>query len=224
VAEVKGPERRYESPLRAQQAAATRRAVLTAARELFVANGYGATTLDDIARRAGVSKPTVFTAVGNKAALLSAIRDVAMAGDDLPVTVADRPSARQIVDEPDAARAVELLAALMTGISERYAEISEVIRGAAATGEAAARELWETSETQRLAGARHWTRTLAAKASLRTDEQSTVDLMWLLMAPDSYYRLVHLRGWTSERYRDWLATALAALLIGPPGRSAQRQR
>jgi AcrR family transcriptional regulator len=224
VSEVKGPERHYTSPLRAQQAAATRRAVIAAAHELFVAQGYGATTIDDIARRAGVSKPTVFTAVGNKAELLSVVRDVAMAGDDRAVAVADRPTAQQIMDEPDVGRAVQLLAALITGISDRYAEINEVIRGAAGTGEAALRELWETSESQRLGGARIWTRALAAKAPLRADEQTTVDLLWLLMAPDHYHRLVHVRGWTSERYQDWLVTGLTALLADPPARPARRRR
>ncbi|MEU2610469.1 helix-turn-helix domain-containing protein [Micromonospora sp. NPDC007271] len=212
MAEVKGSGRGYRSPLRAQQAAATRLAVISAATELFVAKGYGATTVDDVARRAGVSKPTVFTAVGNKAALLSAVRDVAMAGDDLPVAVSDRPPAQQVVEEPDPARAVELLAGVIAGINLRYAAINEAIRGAAAAGEPAARELWETSEAQRLAGARHWTRTLAAKAPLRTDEATTVDLVWLLMAPDNCHRLVHSRGWTTERYREWIADGLTALL------------
>jgi AcrR family transcriptional regulator len=224
VSEVNGPERRYTSPLRAQQAAATRRAVIAAAHDLFAARGYGATTIDDIAHRAGVSKPTVFTAVGSKAALLSAVRDVAMAGDDLPVAVAERPSAQQVMDEPDVGRAVELLAALMTGIGDRYAKINEVIRDAVGTGEAALRELWKTSESQRLAGARHWTRALADKAPLRADEQTTVDLLWLLMAPDHYHRLVHVRGWTTERYRDWLATGLTALLADPPVRNTRRRR
>jgi AcrR family transcriptional regulator len=223
VSEVKRPERHYTSPLRAQQAAATRRAVIAAAHELFVAQGYGATTIDDIARHAGVSKPTVFTSVGNKAALLSVVRDVAMAGDDLPVAVANRPSAQQIMDEPDPGRAIELLATLMTDLGGRYAEVNEVIRGAAGT-EPALRELWETSESQRLTGARHWTRTLAAKAPLRADEQTTVDLLWLLMAPDHHHRLVHVRGWTSERFRDWLATGLTALLADPPARPARRRR
>ena len=66
--------RTYSSPLRQGQAQATRRAVLQAAHELFIAQGYGATTVEQIAQRAGVSKPTVFSAVGNKQQLLRAVR------------------------------------------------------------------------------------------------------------------------------------------------------
>jgi AcrR family transcriptional regulator len=70
--------------------------VLAAAHELFVEQGYGATTVDQIAARAGVSKPTVFTAVGGKQTVLSAVRDVALAGDDEQIAVSDRPAARPV--------------------------------------------------------------------------------------------------------------------------------
>src|SRR5436305_5538300 len=165
--DVKRAERPYASPLRAQQADATRRAVLTAASELFIAQGYGATTLDQIAARAGVSKPTVFSAVGNKQTVLSAVRDVAMAGDDQNVAVVQRPLAEQIRHEPDPHRAVQLLAGLISGIGRRYARIDEVLHGAAHSGDPGPRELWQTSEQQRLTGARIWATTLAGKGPLR---------------------------------------------------------
>jgi AcrR family transcriptional regulator len=215
VSEVKGSERPYLSPLRAQQAAATRRAVTAAARELFIAQGYGATTLDQIAARAGVSKPTVFSAVGNKQTVLSVVRDVAMAGDDEQASVAERPTARQIRAEPDQHRAVELLAGLISGVGARYCEIDEVLRGAASGGEPGLRELWQTSEAQRLAGARLWATTLADKGSLRegVDLDAAIDLLWLYMAPDHYYRMVHVRGWPAQRFEGWLSDTLSRLLL-----------
>src|SRR6476646_8940055 len=123
MAEVKGADRTYSSPLRTKQAQTTRRAVLEAARDLFTAQGYGATTIDQIAARAGVSKPTVFSAVGNKQTVLSAVRDVAMAGDDEQLSIVQRPVAEQVRQEPDPYRAVELLAGLFTGVGRRYARI-----------------------------------------------------------------------------------------------------
>lgn len=215
MAEVKGSDRGYSSPLRAQQAAATRRAVLDAARELFITQGYGATTIDQIAARAGVSKPTVFTAVGNKQTVLSAVRDVAMAGDDERVAVIDRPLAHRVRAEPDQRRAVELLAELVTVIGSRYAEIDAVLRGAAHGGEPGLRELWETSENQRLIGARVWVTTLAEKGPLREglDVETAVDVLWLYMAPDLFHRLVHGRGWSAERFRAWLTETLCRVLL-----------
>src|SRR6476646_9383327 len=116
MAEVKGADRTYSSPLRTKQAQTTRRAVLEAARDLFIAQGYGATTIDQIAARAGVSKPTVFAAVGNKQTVLSAVRDVAMAGDDEKIAVGDRPLAQRIRSEPDQHRALGLMVELFVGI------------------------------------------------------------------------------------------------------------
>jgi len=218
VADVKNSDRTYSSPLRAQQAAATRQAVLDAARSLFIGQGYGATTIEQIAAAAGVSKPTVFTAVGNKQAVLSAVRDVAMAGDDEKVAVADRPLAQEVRSEPDPYRAVELLAELFTGIGGRYAEIDAVLRGAAHSGDPDLRTMWQTSEEQRLFGARMWVTTLAEKGPLRAgvDVETAIDVLWLYMAPDQYHRLVHARGWSPERFQEWMSDSLCRLLL--PGR------
>lgn len=218
MADVKNSDRTYSSPLRAQQAAATRQAVLDAARSLFIGQGYGATTIEQIAAAAGVSKPTVFTAVGNKQAVLSAVRDVAMAGDDEKVAVADRPLAQEVRSEPDPYRAVELLAELFTGIGGRYAEIDAVLRGAAHSGDPDLRTMWQTSEEQRLFGARMWVTTLAEKGPLRAgvDVETAIDVLWLYMAPDQYHRLVHARGWSPERFQEWMSDSLCRLLL--PGR------
>jgi AcrR family transcriptional regulator len=76
------PTRRYVSPRRQQTAAQTRQAILAAARALFVHQGYVATTIEQIAEAAGVSKPTVFASVGNKRAIIKQLRDLAIAGAD----------------------------------------------------------------------------------------------------------------------------------------------
>lgn len=184
-----------------------------------MAQGYGATTIDQVAQRAGVSKPTVFNVVGNKQALLRTVRDIAIAGDDAAVPVAKRPSAAAIRDATDQLDAVKLLARHLTDVGSRYAEIHEVLHTAANSGEGELRQLWETEEQERLRGARHWVATLAAKGTLRErlDTKSATDILWLLMAPDNYYRLVHRRGWTKSRYRRWLAASITHSLL-PVGR------
>lgn len=207
--------RSYSSPLRANQAAATRRAVLEAARELFVAQGYGATTIEQIAQRAGVSKPTVFSAVGNKQTLLRTVRDVAIAGDDKPVPISKRPLTDRIREEPDRGRAIQLLARHLTLVASRYAVVYEVVRAAADSGEQDLRDLWETEEEQRLTGARFWVDVLRSKGGSPrhgVDVQTAVDVLWLLMAPDHFHRLVHQRGWTKQKYQRWLATAITRLV------------
>jgi len=192
---------------------ARRRQLLGAARDVFVAQGFHQAAMDEIADRAGVSKPTVFTAVGNKQALLQAVRDVAIAGDDEPVPIVQRPRTIRVQDEPDRHKAIRLLARDFTNVHSRYAPINEVIRGAAAGGEENLRQLWATEEQQRLTGARHWVKVLADKAPLRLglDQATAVDMMWLFMASDNYTRLVHGRGWTKGKYQRWLAESIETL-------------
>ena len=92
------PKRRYQSRLRQDSTRRTRQAIVAAAGELFVANGYAATSLADIAVAAGVARPTVFAAFGSKPTLLRQVLDEALAGDDEPVPVADRPWFRPVWD------------------------------------------------------------------------------------------------------------------------------
>lgn len=218
---VKDSAGRYESPLRIRQAKSTRAAVLNAARDLFIAKGYGATTVEQIASRAGVSKPTVFSAAGNKQTLLAVLRDVAMAGDDEEIAVGARPAAQQVFAEPNQYRATELLAGLITAIAGRYAEIDQVLRGAVGSGDEALRELWETAEQQRHTGARMWADSLAGKGPLRLgiDTHTAADILWLYMSADVYHRLVRDRGWSPQQFQSWLTETLTLSLLppAPPG-------
>jgi AcrR family transcriptional regulator len=216
MTEVKDGRKAYSSPLRDEQAAQTRRAVLAAARELFVTQGYGATTVDQIAAEAGVSKPTVFTAVGNKQTLLAAVRDAAVAGHDEPVDRQEPDAPALIRAEPDPFRAMELLAAHIAEIGRRCASIDEVVHAAASSGDEGPRALWRAAENDRLRAARRAVAELVAKAPLRDglDPQAATDELWLLMAPELYHRLVHVRRWTNKRFEAWLTERLTRLL--PP--------
>ena len=97
-------KRPYRSPLRAAQAETTRTAVISAASRLFADQGYAATSIEEIADAAGVSRATVFTSVGGKGALLKTALDVAIVGDDEPISLPDRPRSKAIRGESDPRR------------------------------------------------------------------------------------------------------------------------
>jgi AcrR family transcriptional regulator len=202
-------KQKYHSPLREAQAAASRSAVLAAARDLFLTQGYGATTLDQVAERAGVSKPTVFAAVGNKVELLKVVRDVAMAGDDSPRTVTEREDVAAIAAEGDLERAFALTARHIADVMVRYYPVHEVIRGASGT-DPAVRSLWDTAERERHTGAGNLLDRLGRPAVSRA---RAVDRLWLLMAPDNYVRLVLERGWSRAAYERWLVEGIRALYV-----------
>src|SRR5512133_86657 len=91
------PSRRYDSPRRREQAAATRRAILDAAERLFADRGYAATSVPTIAAEAGVAVKTVYVAFATKAGVLHALWDNRLGGDDQPVSVLERPWYRQLI-------------------------------------------------------------------------------------------------------------------------------
>ena len=206
--------RAYRSPRREESARQTRAAIVAAATDLFVADGYGATSVDAIAQRAGVSKPTVFAAVGNKATLLKVARDVALAGDDEPVPVMERPAYVELLGEPDQRRTIRLLARNTTALLSRYAALEDVLHGAA-DADPDLRQLWRAAQAQRLTAAGAYVRNLAAKGPLRPglDEAAAIDVVWLLIAPANYSSLVLGRGWTDERFERWLGDALTYHLL-----------
>ena len=159
------PARRYVSEVRDEQARRTRRAVVTAARELFLAQGYAATTIDAIAEAAHVSRRTVFNAVGGKVALLKLALDWAIVGDDEPVALADRPAIKAIRAERDPRRALDLWVTMVVDIAARVAPIGEVLY-VAADGDPEAAELLAKEAQTRMYGARAFAGHLAALGGL----------------------------------------------------------
>src|SRR5262245_63012075 len=100
---------------RAEQVRATRQKVLGAARDLFLRRGYHGTTVEAIAKRARVSPQTVYNVIGGKAAVLKAVYDVALAGDDEPVPMGRRPAYADLAAAPDPRSCLRVYAAIARG-------------------------------------------------------------------------------------------------------------
>ena len=144
-------KRVYRSDLRAEQARTTRRQVVTAASRLFSERGYAATTIDAIATEAGVSRKTVFTAVGGKVELMKLAYDWAIAGDDEPLAKVERQEILELKAEPDVAVVIEKYVDMLEESLTRVAPVHDALRSAADVDEQA-RELLVTMEAQRLRG------------------------------------------------------------------------
>ena len=208
-------KRRYQSPLREGHASNTRTAIIEAAWRLFAEQGYAATSIDEIAAAARVSRATVFTAVGGKPVLLKAAFDVSIVGDDEPVSLPERASSRAIRAEPDPGFYLDRYAGMATEIGGRVAPIAEAVRGAAGV-DADARELWETHLAQRRQGAANVVADLLSKGGrLRPelDAGTAADVVWILNDPGLYHHLVLKRGWSPEKFHQWLASALRSQLL-----------
>jgi AcrR family transcriptional regulator len=187
--------------------------VVSAARVLLEERGYAATTVADVARHAGVSPESIYKGFGSKAALVKEVFDVAIAGDDEPVAVAERPEARAVQDEPDVRQKLRLYAQGAAVRAERSARVQLAIRNGAPS-DRAIDELWQTLLQERLTGmtmfARHLVDTGQLREGIGVDEAR--DVLWTCIAVEVYDLLVLQRGWNRAAYADWLARTLVASL------------
>jgi AcrR family transcriptional regulator len=204
----------YQSRLRAEQAAATRRLVLDAATRLFVERGYGGTSIDAIAEEAGVGRSTVFAAAGGKAWLLKTACDRAIVGDDEQVPFHERPEARKLFAMADPAEIVTGYAGMLSDAHRRVSAIHEVVRSAAGVDPEVG-ELWTELSEQRLAGAKEMATLLSRKGGLRSglSVAQARDIIWIYNDPGLHHALVGVRGWRQGKYRDWLADTLKCQLL-----------
>jgi AcrR family transcriptional regulator len=207
-------KREYRSELRATQALQTRRSIVAAATRLLVEDGYGATTIDAVAEAAGVSRKTVFTAVGGKLDLLKLALDWAVAGDDEPVALADRTAMQQLMGQRDPVVLLNGFARSLVAIGERVGPLFGALEVAAGM-DPAGRDLAEKSQQFRLDDASKVVRRLRDLDVLTADitYQEAVDLVWLAMDPALFDRLVRERHWTPRRFEEWLADTLCGQLL-----------
>jgi AcrR family transcriptional regulator len=209
--------RRYSSPRRQEQAAATRTAILTTARRLFETDGYAPTTIEAIAAEVGVSSKTVYLAFATKAGLLRAVWDQALKGDEQPAGIAERPWYRDVLEEPDGTRTLRLLAHHSVIVKQRIAGVLHVIRSAADVDDDLA-SLWHLIETDFWDNQRVVVESLRTKRALRRglDVTRATDILWTFNHPDQWQLLVVQRGWTAAEFERWLADSACHHLLRPP--------
>jgi AcrR family transcriptional regulator len=206
----------YHSPRRAEQAIATRRAVLDAARELFIERGYAVTTVADIARRARVAVDTVYATVGRKPALLREVLETAISGGDHAVPAEQRDYVALVRAAQGATKKIETYVAALAEIQPRLAPVYLALRDAAATDPDSAAAWREISE-RRARNMRAFAADLRATGELRTD---VADIVWSMNGPEYWTLLVGDRNWSPEQFRDHLTDAWQRMFLAgaPQGR------
>ncbi|MFY1677102.1 TetR/AcrR family transcriptional regulator [Streptomyces sp. WMMC905] len=201
---------------RAEKAHRTRKRMLDAAAELFTEHGWAGTTVEDIARSAGVGVQTVYFTFGTKRAVLKELLDTVIAGDFDPVATLERPWAHEVVDSPDPAAQLALQAAGARRVLQRATPVLEVVRGAAGSDPELA-ALWQANQEQRHAVQLRFSEALMSKTggTLRGghDAASAADIAFAVLGPETFRLLVTGRGWTPDRWERWAADALARQLL-----------
>ncbi len=188
------------STSRRSQAVQTRQRIRDAARELFLADGYSAATITEIARTAAVAPQTVYFTYGSKAAILSAVIDAEIVGDLEPVPLLDRPAAKRVTAVTDPAERLRRAVTLLCDVTERVAPVYELARGGAIDPEV--RGLLDRHEQQRRQTHRALVGLLAAGLRSGLDVHEASDRLYALVSHDVYWLLVERCGWTKRRWRQ----------------------
>lgn len=188
--------------------------MLDAAHGLFLEHRYAGTSLPMVAEAAGVSLQYVYKVFANKAGVVKALFDVAIAGDDEPVAVEERASIAAVRAEQDPRRKLELYGQHMAAVGPRIMPILLLVRDAAASDTAAA-ALWAQLQDERLTGMSRFAADLHAAGHLREGLSRTEarDVLWLYNSLEVWDLLVTQRGWSPKRYSKWVSHQLAAALI-----------
>jgi AcrR family transcriptional regulator len=206
--------RRYNSPRRREQAAATRRQILEAAQRLFESAGWSATTMAAIAEEADVSLKTVYLAFETKGGVLRALWNLRLRGDDDEAPVGERAWYREVLEEADPERQVRLTAKNSRIVKERIGPLLGVIRSAAPV-DADSAALWNRIQSDFYENQRGIVETLHKRKALRRglDVKRASDILWTLNHPDLWQLLVGERGWTAAQWERWFAEAVSTQLL-----------
>jgi AcrR family transcriptional regulator len=214
MAERVKTRRRYDSPRRREQAAATRRAILEAAERLFQQDGYAATSMAAVAAEADVSLKTVYLAFETKSGVLRALWHLRLRGDEDPIPVGRREWFREVMEEPDPERQLRLHARNSRMVKVRAGLLMQIIRDGAA-GDPDIAALWNRIQTDFYDNQRSVVESLDEKGALRAGlgVDRATDILWTINHPALYWLLAGDRGWTPEQFEEWLLEAVRSQLL-----------
>ena len=207
-------KRPYDSTWRQAQARQTRQALLDAARDRFLTEGFTATTVAVIASDVGVSVDTIYKAFGGKPGLVRAICADALAGEG-PVPAEIRSDALHD-SEPGPQAIIRGWGALASEVAPRVVPILLLIRDAAIADPEMA-ELRADMDRQRLERMTQNARMLANAGHLRRGltVEHAGEIMWTYSSPQLYELLVMIRGWPLPGFTAFITDAMVAALLPP---------
>jgi len=207
-------KRPYRSESRIEAAERTRSNVLEAGKFLFTRKGIDATTIAQIAERAGVSQPTVYATVKSKAGLLHALMHEAMFGPRF------LQAQQKLQGVDDAVQRIALTAHVARAIYEgESSELSLLIRSSALSPEL--RKAQQAFEALRRKMQKERIEALFASGRARKGltKDAAATLMWMFTSREVYYKLVHESKWTPDMFQAWLEQTLIEALTDQSERS-----
>jgi AcrR family transcriptional regulator len=215
MAKLNSTKRKYDSTRRQEQAGETRRQILEAALKLFIEHGYTGATIEAIAKEAGVALKTVYAVFKNKwKILVTLLNNSSSNSGEENISMLERAGPKAVAQERDQRRQLQMFAKVIANNMEGAAYISEIMQVAAKT-EANVDKMVQNLNKQRWQHMAVAVQQIASNGRLRerADEAHATDIVWTLTSPEVFLLLTRGRGWSKEKYAEWLADTLTRTLL-----------
>jgi AcrR family transcriptional regulator len=201
-------KRPYKSLVRERQAGDTRVRIAEATRELLQSEGYAGMTIEAIAQRAEVSAQSVYAIFKSKTGILIELLNQSTFGADYDDAV------RRALSASDPETRLRLAAPIARQIHDAQSATFDLLRGAGVLAPELAK-LEQQRECLRYERQERMIISLRDAGRLRPelDHATARDIFWMLTGRDVYRMLVRERGWSSQKYQDWLADTLVSSLL-----------
>ncbi len=196
-------KRSYDSSGRQARAQQTRQRVMDVAHDLFIDQGYGRTTIAEIARDAGISVETIYAAFGSTASLLRQVWFVRFRGDEQDVRFLDRPEIQKMLAEPDLVARLRRHAVVVTPVFRRFVPLHRALEAAAAS-ESSAADMVTEFDAGRLDAAAHYANAAERTGQLTVPVVECRDVFSATLDGTLWHRLVHEGGWSDQRFAAFL--------------------
>ncbi|GGH98941.1 TetR/AcrR family transcriptional regulator [Arthrobacter liuii] len=205
--------RSYDARRRQEAAEESRKRVLDQSRALFLAQGYGRTTVAAIARAAGVSKESVYKGFGGKPGLVRAIYGQSLLGGG--GTPAEERSDRAQATVADPRELMEQFGRFIAEVSPLGSPVYLLIRDAAASGDQDMAALLREVDRERYQRMLHNAHQVLGRKFLRTGltAEEVADVFFMSTSAELYETLVLKRAWSADRFGRFMARTLAANLL-----------
>lgn len=215
MTKLKSPKRTYDSSRRQAQANETRRHILEAARKLFIERGYAGATAEAIAAEAGVAAQTIYAIFKNKKRILVSLMNVSpTTGVEDHTPMSDRANVQAVAQERDQRRQLQMFAEVVASNLDQVAAVFEVMTEAAKIEPDFERMIQKLNK-QRLEHMSFAVQDIAVNGPFRNnmDEAYARDTIWTLTSGEVFLLLTRDRGWSKEKYAEWLADMLVRTLL-----------
>ncbi len=197
-----------EQSRREKYAEQTRQDVISSARSLFSSAGFTATTVDAIARAAGVSPATVYAQCGGKEGLLGSLIDLWTAGDAVQQIV------EHCAEEHDPRAMLDVLAAGYRRIYEESGDIIRIVTDAAPSA-TTARDFLDVANERHLDALRQIVGAIGTELIDGLTVDDAARIVFFHFRYEQFVLAAEWFGWGEEAAARWITERIAASILSP---------